>query len=147
MTTLLEQRAHEISNIFPQILLALVAIVVAARAVGMVFARIHQPPVMGEVVAGILVGPSFLGYVAPGISGQLFPGAINPMLSVIAQIGVILYMFIVGLQLDTELVRERIRASIAISQYSPAIFARIRTGFVALSGVTDWRASPGLRSR
>jgi hypothetical protein len=75
--------------------LALVAIVVAARAVGMVFARIHQPPVMGEVAAGILLGPSFLGYVEPGISGQLFPGAINPMLSVIAQIGVILYMFIV----------------------------------------------------
>ena len=87
---------------------------------------------MGEVLAGILLGPSFLGYVAPGISGQLFPGAINPMLSVIAQIGVILYMFIVGLQLDTELVRERIRASM-LSWCSSCRFFSLSRAYVRRS--------------
>jgi Kef-type K+ transport system membrane component KefB len=101
-----------------QVLLALVVIILVARVLGVAFQRLGQPRVIGEMIAGILLGPSFLGRVAPGISAHLFPSTILPFLSIIAQIGVILYMFLVGVQLDTKLLRERIGASFAISQAS-----------------------------
>ena len=85
-----------------QVLLALIVIVIAARLLGAIFRRMNQPEVIGEMIAGILLGPSLLGHVAPGLSAQLFSPAVMPFLSVIAQIGVILYMFLVGVELDTE---------------------------------------------
>jgi len=103
-----------------QVLLALVVVIVVARVFGAVLQRIAQPRVIGEMIAGILLGPSLLGRLAPGISAQLFPPAILPFLSVIAQIGVILYMFLVGVGLDTKQLRERLAISIAISQASIA---------------------------
>ena len=72
----------------PHLLLALVAVLVAARAVGALFRRLGQPPVIGEVVAGILLGPSLLGRLAPGASAFLFPAEVLPHLEVIAQAGV-----------------------------------------------------------
>ncbi|MBD0321214.1 MAG: cation:proton antiporter, partial [Gemmatimonadetes bacterium] len=62
----------------PNLLLLLVQIavvLVSARLVGLLFRRIHQPQVMGEMVAGILLGPSLLGWAAPEISARLFPAA------------------------------------------------------------------------
>jgi Kef-type K+ transport system membrane component KefB len=100
------------------VLLALVVIVIAARILGAIFRWLHQPQVMGEVVAGLLLGPSFLGWLAPQLSLQLLPPAIAPFLAVIAQVGVILFMFIVGLELDTNLLRQRTRATVAISHTS-----------------------------
>ncbi|HTJ80253.1 MAG TPA: cation:proton antiporter, partial [Polyangiaceae bacterium] len=100
------------------VLLALAVVVVVARAVGALFVRIGQPPVVGEVVAGIVLGPSLLGRVAPGVSGYLFPREITPFLGVIAQIGVVLFMFLVGLELDGQSLRKRQRASLVISQTS-----------------------------
>jgi Kef-type K+ transport system membrane component KefB len=100
------------------VLLALVVIVIAARTLGAIFRWLHQPQVMGEVVAGLLLGPSFLGWLAPQLSSQLLPPAIAPFLAVIAQVGVILFMFLVGLELDTNLLRQRTRATIAISHTS-----------------------------
>ena len=57
----------------PTLILQVVVILVAARTVGFLFRRIHQPQVVGEMVAGILIGPSLLGWVAPGVSSFLFP--------------------------------------------------------------------------
>src|ERR1700676_1547228 len=71
-----------------QVLLALIVIIIVARALGSVFQLVGQPRVIGEMVAGILLGPSLLGRVAPGISAYVFPAAILPFLSMIAQIGV-----------------------------------------------------------
>jgi Kef-type K+ transport system membrane component KefB len=73
---------------------------------------------MGEVVAGILLGPSFLGWLAPGVASEVLPVNTAPYLAVIAQVGVVLYMFLVGLDLDTDLLQERTRAAIAISHAS-----------------------------
>jgi Kef-type K+ transport system membrane component KefB len=101
-----------------QVLLALVVIIIVARVLGAAFRVLGQPRVIGEMIAGILLGPSLLGRMAPGISAHLFPSTILPILSVIAQIGVILYMFLVGVQLDTKLLRQRLGTSIAISQSS-----------------------------
>ena len=101
-----------------QVLLALIVIIIAARLLGAAFRRMNQPEVIGEMIAGILLGPSLLGHVAPGLSAELFPPAVMPFLSVIAQIGVILYMFLVGVELDTKLLRQQLGVSIAISQAS-----------------------------
>lgn len=82
------------------VLLALAVVIVAARLLGALFARLHQPPVIGEVLAGLLLGPSLLGRVAPAAYGFLLPAQISPYLGVLSQVGVILYMFLVGLELD-----------------------------------------------
>jgi Kef-type K+ transport system membrane component KefB len=100
------------------VLLALVVIMAAARACGALVARLHQPPVMGEVLAGILLGPSLLGQIAPAAMHYVQPPAIAPILSNIAQVGVMLFMFLVGLELDTARLGRRTRAMIVISQVS-----------------------------
>ena len=61
------------------VLAALLAIIVASRLVGMLFRSLHQPAVIGEVLAGILLGPSLLGKVAPPVSIALFPASVIPM--------------------------------------------------------------------
>jgi Kef-type K+ transport system membrane component KefB len=105
-------------GVLSHILLALVAILIFARVLGSAFRRMSQPQVMGEMIAGILLGPSFLGRISPAFAHYLFPDSIVPYLSVLAEIGVILYMFLVGLELDTDLLRQRTHASVAISHAS-----------------------------
>ncbi|HME70748.1 MAG TPA: cation:proton antiporter [Myxococcota bacterium] len=100
------------------VLLALVVVITVARGMGVLFRRFHQPAVIGEVVAGILLGPSLLGRVAPEASAFLLPPSVAPFLGMIAQVGVILYMFLVGLELDTGLLRHRAHASVAVSHAS-----------------------------
>jgi Kef-type K+ transport system membrane component KefB len=100
------------------VLLTLAVVIVTARAVGALFAHFHQPPVIGEVLAGILLGPSLLGRVAPQVSAYLLPPSVAPFLGVLSQVGVILYMFLVGLELDLGLIRNRTHATVAISHAS-----------------------------
>jgi len=100
------------------VLLALVVIIIVARLLGAAFRYLNQPPVIGEVIAGILLGPSLLGRVAPGLSAYLLPSSVAPFLGILSQVGVILYMFLVGLELDTTLLRKRAHTSVAISHAS-----------------------------
>jgi Kef-type K+ transport system membrane component KefB len=100
------------------VLLALAVVVVLGRLLGRLFARVGQPPVVGEVIAGILLGPSLLGRIAPGVAGYVLPASVAPSLGVIAQLGVTLYMFMVGLHLDAGLLRSRAHATVAISHAS-----------------------------
>src|SRR5262245_51393891 len=97
------------------VLLALTVIMVTARLVGAVFARFNQPAVIGEVVGGILLGPSFLGRISPAATHTLLPEEAAPFLGLISQLGVILYMFLVGLELDLGLLRSRVTATIVVS--------------------------------
>jgi Kef-type K+ transport system membrane component KefB len=108
----------ETPGILLHVLLSLVVVLVLARILGALFRRLNQPQVMGEVIAGILLGPSFLGWLAPGATSQVLPVNTAPYLAVIAQVGVVLYMFLVGLDLDTDLLHERTQAAIAISHAS-----------------------------
>jgi Kef-type K+ transport system membrane component KefB len=100
------------------LLLALVVILAASRLLGALFRRFHQPPVIGEVLAGILLGPSLFGRVAPAAATAVFPQAVTPLLGVVAQVGVLLFMFVVGLELNTAHLRERSGTALAISHAS-----------------------------
>lgn len=100
------------------VLLALATVIVAGRAVGRLFRYVGQPPVIGEVLAGILLGPSLLGWLAPGAAAYLLPQSVAPFLGVIAQIAVILYMFLVGLEFDGAMLRKKGHAAVAISHVS-----------------------------
>jgi Kef-type K+ transport system membrane component KefB len=109
--------AQSVDTLF-HLLLALAAIIVCARVVGGLFGRIHQPPVVGEVLGGIMLGPSLLGRLAPGTFAHLLPASITPFLSLHAQLGVILYMFLVGLELDGRVLRRSGHTTVAISHAS-----------------------------
>ena len=105
-------------DVLLHVLVALVVIIASARLLGVLFRFLHQPAVIGEVLAGILLGPSLLGRVAPGLSGFLLPPSVAPFLSVIAQVGIILFMFLVGTELDPATLGRRTHASIMISHAS-----------------------------
>jgi Kef-type K+ transport system membrane component KefB len=98
-----------------RVLVALLAVMVTGQILGRVFSHLGQPPVIGEVIAGILLGPSLIGEAA---SVLILPPSVAPFLGVIAQLGVILYMFIVGLELNGELLRHRAHATVAVSHAS-----------------------------
>ena len=90
------------SEILRHLLLALTAVIVAGRCLGSLFRLLGQPPVIGEVVAGILLGPSLLGRIAPDAYLFILPPEVAPFLGVLAQLGVIIYMFLVGLELNPD---------------------------------------------
>jgi Kef-type K+ transport system membrane component KefB len=100
------------------VLVALLAVLVTGRLLGRLFRLVGQPPVIGEVVGGILLGPSLLGQVWPEAAAFVLPDDVAPYLGVISQLGVILYMFLVGLELNLGVLRARAHATVAISHAS-----------------------------
>ena len=100
------------------LLIQIVVILITARVVGLLFRRIHQPQVIGEMVAGILLGPSLLGWLAPGVSTWLFPPASLGSLNAISQIGMVLFMFLVGLEFNPLNIASKKRAALVISHTS-----------------------------
>jgi Kef-type K+ transport system membrane component KefB/nucleotide-binding universal stress UspA family protein len=112
-----------------KLLLAAAVIIVVARLVGAVFQKINQPQVVGEIVAGLILGPSALGAIAPGLSHQLFDPEMLPFLDVLAQVGLIFFMFLIGLELDVRLIRGRGHTAATVSHVS--IIAPFLLGVVA----------------
>lgn len=110
--------AHEGINNLLHVLVALSVVIITARTLGALFHFLHQPAVIGEVVGGILLGPSFLGRYAPEVYAYVLPPSAAPFLGIIAQLGVIFYMFIVGLELDLKVLRKSGHTTLAISHAS-----------------------------
>lgn len=109
-----ENLRHPISIL----LLQLVVIIIATRLVGRLFQKIGQPAVLGEIVAGILLGPSLLGWLAPELMAFIFPPASMETLRLLSQIGVALFMFVVGMELDAGHVRQRAHTAVMVSHAS-----------------------------
>lgn len=91
------------------LLLDIALILMLARGLGALAARVGQPPVVGEILAGILLGPTLLGDLA---TDRLFPADVRPLLAGLANVGVTLFMFAVGLELEHRFLRGRVRATL-----------------------------------
>jgi Kef-type K+ transport system membrane component KefB len=100
------------------LLLQIIVILIVSRLFAVIFVKIGQPTVIGEIVAGILLGPSLLGLLFPEVSSFLFPVESLGNLNVLSQIGLILFMFIVGMELDFNVLKNRAKETIVISQFS-----------------------------
>jgi Kef-type K+ transport system membrane component KefB len=101
-----------------RLLLQVVVIVLATRIVGAIFSRFGQAAVIGEMLAGILLGPSLLGWLWPKASGFLFPGESLGVLQLLSQVGVCLFLFVVGLELEVSHLRRRATTAIVVSHAS-----------------------------
>ncbi|PYR79640.1 MAG: cation/H(+) antiporter [Acidobacteria bacterium] len=124
------------------VLLALTAVVITGRVLGKLLASIGQPPVVGDILAGILLGPSLLGRVSPDLAAVILPRRVAPSLSVIAQLGIVLYMFLVGLELDAGKLRGRARTMVVISHAS--IVVPFTLGVLLASPLYADLAPPGV---
>ncbi|MEX2139379.1 MAG: cation:proton antiporter [Pirellulales bacterium] len=101
-----------------ELLVALTAILLVSRVFGALFARLGQPRVLGEIVAGIALGPSVFGAVAPTVAERLIsPSVLGPLAS-IGELGLILFMFLVGLEFDLGLVRRKGHVALLVSHTS-----------------------------
>lgn len=98
-----------------QFIVQLAVILVACRTLGSLMPRIGQPRVIGEIIAGILLGPSLLGLLAPAAQAALFPPESRVVLSTVSQIGLVLYMFVVGMHLHTKFIKQAFRGAMMIS--------------------------------
>lgn len=101
---------------FAVLLMQIAVILALSRAMGMLFARFRQPQVIGEILAGILLGPTLLGWTLPGVFKWLFgdPSSLT-VLNMLAQVGVLLFLFLIGLEFDPRVLSRRGKSAAAIS--------------------------------
>ncbi|MBC8034531.1 MAG: cation:proton antiporter [Chitinophagaceae bacterium] len=100
------------------LILQIIAIVLVARLFGFLFNKIGQPTVIGEIVAGIVLGPSVVGIFLPEVSHFLFPAPSLPNLQFLSQVGLILFMFVIGMELDLDVMKKQAHGAIVISHAS-----------------------------
>ena len=115
------EKQREAGNRFAAFFIAVAVVMLVSRLFGMLFVRINQPRVMGEVLAGIVLGPTVVGALWPDLESTLFPSDIIPFIGVVAQLGLIFYMFLVGLEVDLSQIKGRVAQVAAISNVSVAV--------------------------
>lgn len=100
------------------VLLQVLIVIGLSRLVGLVFRWLNQPLVIGEIVAGIMLGPSLFGLVAPNLAATLFPADTIPFLDVLSQVGLIFFMFLIGLELNPKYLKGNLDIAILTSHVS-----------------------------
>lgn len=105
----------------PDLLIAVPVVIAACRAGAGLFRRLGQPPVIGEITLGILLGPSLLGWLSPSLQHWLFPPDVLPYIGALGNLGLLAFMFLVGLELDLSALRGHSRSAVAVSQASIAL--------------------------
>ncbi len=110
--------SNNITEPMAVLLLQIIVIIASARLFGYLFKKIGQPAVIGEIVAGIILGPSIVGLIFPQINEFLFPAASLITLNFLSQIGLILFMFIIGMELDLKAIGKQAYGAVIISHAS-----------------------------
>src|SRR5215217_6260581 len=108
--SMIENLQHPLAILLAQI----VTIILVARLFGWIFRKIGQPSVIGEMIAGIVLGPSLVGMYFPEFSATLFPAASLGNLQFLSQIGLILFMFVIGMELDLKVLKNKAHESVVI---------------------------------
>ena len=106
--------AH-IENILLIVLIQLAVIIAAARLAGIAFRKMGQPQVCGEIAAGLILGPSFFGRFFPEVSNAVFSPTVNPVFSIMSQIGLVLLMFLVGMEFEFSHLDKNRKAALSVS--------------------------------
>jgi len=137
---------HELSI---QFFLQLAFILLVIRLVGMLARKIGQPQVVGEMIAGVLMGPSLFGALLPDWQAQLFPKPSITIIYAVSQVGLVLYMFLVGAEFNVDLMRQRLRSAAFVSLAgiitpfalgSVLAFFLMKNNVFFASEVTTWEA-------
>jgi len=121
-----------------------VALILAlSRLLGWIFSRFHQPQVMGEMIAGILLGPSLLGWAAPEVYQRIFPQESVQILAVLGQIGAVLFLFLIGLELDPANLRSSSKSTKAIALATTVcpFLLGVLFGILFYKPHSDWRSA------
>jgi Kef-type K+ transport system membrane component KefB len=114
----LDSLHHNLTHPLAILLAQIVTIILVARFFGMICKKIGQPAVIGEIIAGIVLGPSFFGSYLPEFSNVLFPITSLDNLKFLSQIGLIFFMFVVGMELDLRVLRNKAKEAVIISHAS-----------------------------
>lgn len=109
---------HHVESSIGILLLQIIVILITCRLFGWLFAKMQQPTVIGEIVAGIVLGPSVLGHLLPSVSAFLFPLDSLQNINILSQFGLILFMFAIGMELNITEVRQKLKETILISHTS-----------------------------
>jgi Kef-type K+ transport system membrane component KefB len=112
---------HNLTHPLAILILQIISIILVSRFFGFIFNKIGQPTVIGEIVAGIVLGPSLMGLFFPEMSEFLFAKASLPNLQFLSQVGLILFMFVIGMELDLKVLRNQAHDAVVISHASIVI--------------------------
>lgn len=117
----LESLLHNLQHPLAILLGQIITIIIVARFFGWIFKKIGQPSVIGEIIAGIFLGPSVVGMYFPEFSSALFPVESLGNLQFLSQIGLILFMFVIGMELDLKVLKNKANEAVVISHASIVI--------------------------
>ena len=120
-TQFLSSLFHNLQHPVALLLMQIITIVLVARIFGWIFRKIGQPTVIGEIIAGIALGPSLFGLYFPDLNQSLFPVASLGNLQVLSQVGLILFMYVIGMELDLKVLKNKANDAVVISHASIVI--------------------------
>ncbi len=130
--TFVMQLAEAVKSPLSILILQLLTILAAVRVVSWLMRLIGQPAVIGEIIAGIILGPSLVGYYFPEFSAFLFGKDTMTTLKMLSQLGLILFMFIIGMELDMGVLRNKAQTALMVSHFSIVFMHAVGVGLAFL---------------